>query len=219
MKCKTLSTAVTAAALAFGFSSANADIVFDAGPGSAADTDNVIANACSGNITGPALMVQGCLNSDHSFFIDFTGNELLRISGGQADITAVDGDFNYMKINTDPLATSAFTILSFNVEALGSGNIEITATETNGNFASATFALSGSGSNFFHIDAINGEVLRSVSFTTTVGLASVDLGTDLQQVRIGGGGDPLPEPGALALFGVVLGACGMTARRRTRAFR
>src|SRR5262245_37954767 len=38
-------------------------------------TDNVVFNPCDSIVTGPALTVQGCLNTDHAQNVNFTGNE------------------------------------------------------------------------------------------------------------------------------------------------
>ena len=201
-----------ATALALGYSAANATIVITAGPGSAANTDNVIFNACSGNITGPALMVQGCLNSSHTTLVDFTGTQNLVVNGGQARIEAQNGTFDFLQINFDPLATSAFTALSFNIDAANTGTVGITADAITGPDLTQSFTLGQAGQNFFHVDASGGTLLRSVSFTG-VSVLSVAF-NDVQQVRIGPN-FPLPEPGALLLLATVLGAFGLTSKRKT----
>ncbi len=52
-----------------------------------------------------------------------------------------------------------------------------------------SFALGGSGQNFFTIEAMSIDPLASVALTTTPGLVNV------QQIRIGG--VSIPEPSAL----------------------
>lgn len=209
------STLAVAAALAIVATGASADIIFTPSPGSNTGTDNVVFNSCSGIITGPALMVQGCLNSSTSTIVDFTGTENLVVNGGQARIEAQDGSFNSLTTNLDPLATSAFTSLIFNINtALGdSGTITINVQPIAEALVSQSFAVAN-GQNFFRIDAINGELIQFVNFLSTgIGMESVSF-DDVRQVRIGGVATPLPEPGVLGLLGMVLGVVGLTARRR-----
>src|SRR5215213_5421999 len=104
------------AALAFCANVVYADIIITATPGSSTGTDNVIfASPCVGVNNGPALTVQGCLNSSHSTLVNFTSNENLVADGGQARIEAEVGTFNNLMINLHPLATSSFTALIFNI--------------------------------------------------------------------------------------------------------
>lgn len=210
MNARPIALAITTA-LALGYGSANATIIITPGPGSGANTDNVVFNACSGNITGPALMVQGCLNTSHTTLVDFTGTENLVVNGGQARIEAQTGTFNALQINFDPLATSAFTALSFNIDAANTGTISITADAISGPDLTQSFVVGQAGQNFFHVDASGGTLLRSVSFTG-LSVQSVEF-SDVQQVRIGPN-FALPEPGALLLLATVLGAVGLTSRRQ-----
>ena len=64
-------------------------------------TDNVIFNACSGANLGPALTVQGCLNTSHTTLVDFTSTENLVANGGQARVEAQDGAFDNVVITLD----------------------------------------------------------------------------------------------------------------------
>jgi hypothetical protein len=203
----------TVAALGMTYGSAYATVIITQGPGSTQNTDNVVFNACSGNIAGPALMVQGCLNSDHSTLVDFTGTENLVVNGGQARIEAQTGTFDALQINFDPLATSAFATLIFNIDAANTGTITIFGDAITGADATQSFAVGQAGQNFFRVDASNGQLLRSVSFTGLT-VNSVQF-SDVQQVRIGGPGVSLPEPGALLLLATVLGGIGLTTRRKT----
>lgn len=213
MKKKLLGAAVAAAFAAGG---ANAAVTITQAPGSNIGTDNVVFNPCSGIITGPALMVQGCLNNNNSVLVDFTGTENLVVNGGQARIEAEVGTFDNLTINLDPLATSAFTTLIFNINAEqgNPGQITILADVISAADVSQIFNIA-QGQNFFHVDATGGDLIRSVNFQSTgLGVLSVAF-DDVRQVRIGGPGIvTLPEPGALVLLGTVLGAIGMTARRK-----
>src|SRR5690348_16410088 len=70
------SPAVAALAIAGAFAGSllavpSANATFVLGTGNAGGShDNVIVNACSGNTTGPATLVQGCLNTSHSTLVD-----------------------------------------------------------------------------------------------------------------------------------------------------
>src|SRR6476659_425132 len=78
---------------------ANAHLTLTSGlVGGGQGVDNVIFNAC--NLSpGPALTVQGCLNTSHTTFVNFTGVENLKIAGGgQATIKADDGLFSTIAI-------------------------------------------------------------------------------------------------------------------------
>lgn len=209
-------TKTLAAALLLGATTAYADIIFTPNPGSNTGTDNVVFNACSGIELGPALIVQGCLNTDNSIIVDFQGIENLVVNGGQARIESQDGAFDNLTTYIDPLATSAFTSLIFNINTtLGdTGTITINVQPIGEALVSQSFAIA-QGQNFFRIDAINGELIQSVNFLSTgLGIQSVSF-DDVRQVRIGGV-SALPEPGVLGLVGMVLGAIGLTTRRRER---
>jgi len=203
-----------AAGLLLGATTTYADIIFTPNPGSNTGTDNVVFNPCSGIATGPALIVQGCLNTNNAIIVDFQGIENLVVNGGQARIEAQDGSFDNLTTYLDPLATSAFTALIFNINTtLGdSGTITINVQPIGEALVSQSFSIA-QGQNFFRIDAINGELIQTVNFLSTgLGIESVSF-DDVRQVRIGG---ILPEPGVLGLVGMVLGAIGLTARRRRR---
>lgn len=175
------------------------------------DTDNVLSNSCDGNVTGPALTVQGCFNTNNTFFVNFTSDENLLISGGQAAIEAFDGAFSYMEI---ALADEdyIFEKLVLNIDASAAGLITFTGIPGG---TSDPFALVSGGANFF---TITGESFSSISFVTTVGIASVDLVSDLAQVRMGGVliGNPsaVPEPGTLSILGLGLLGIGLVSRRK-----
>lgn len=214
-----LKSIAAAFSLAFAAGAANADIVLNTVKGNTG-TDNVIFNACGGGeVTGPATLLKGCLNTDHTVLVDFEGSENLFVpAGGQARIEASDGSFNTLSIFMDPANTllTAFNALIFNVDVLndaGDGTIDITVYETNGDVT--TFlnqAVDATGENFFRLDAINGQIMQKVTFSGA-SLLAVEF-SDVQQVRIGGTpGTPLPEPGTLALAGLALVAAARARRR------
>lgn len=185
-------------------------------------TDNVVSNPCDSHITGPALMVQGCLNSNHSFFINFTGDELMQINGGQSSIEAVDGAFSYLNIAlADPGWT--YSKLLINIDATNTANGFVTFTGLPGG-SSSPWALDPNGQNKF---IITGEDFSSVSFITNVGVTAVDLVADVKQVRIGGieqppetpPDNPAPAPGTPGFLGLGLGLLGLRAMNNKRRSR
>ncbi len=179
-------------------------------------TDNVIENACDGNLSGPALTVQGCLNLNHSFFVNFTSDENLLITGGgQASVVAVDGAFDFLQIS---LATADWTFskLLVNIDSEADGFVTFTGSPGG---VSSPFALDQNGENKF---VLTGEDFSWISFATTTGINSIELVGDLKQTRIGGfkkGGIteepfPVPEPGMMLLLGSALLGLGLAKRRK-----
>ena len=186
-------------------------------------TDNVLHNACNLQ-TGPALTVQGCLNSDHSFLVNFTSNEDLLINGGQAKIVAQDGAFNYLNIFLDAPGWT-FNKLLLNIDSDDNGFVTFTGSPGG---VSSPFALAKNGDNKF---ILTGEDFQSISFLTTIPVNNVQLVSNVKQVRIGGikaPGDPedpedpptpsdVPVPATPLLFGLGLLGLGWSRKNRTRA--
>ena len=105
--------------------SAQAGLIISQGPGNFAGDDNVIFNVCSGTTSGPALNVQGCLNGDHSILVNFRSDEPLVVSGGQANIEADDGAFQFLEIGLfDP--DLVFSTLIVNIKTKGGKTGDIT---------------------------------------------------------------------------------------------
>jgi hypothetical protein len=184
--------------------------------GGSGDLDNVLFNPCTGNITGPALTVQGCLNTSSTTLVNFTSNENLVVNGGQALVEAQVGTFNTLTIGLANQATGFDEIL-FNVNAASNGSVTITGTDQFGQtFAqTATLAVGAAGQNFFRVTAIDGQVATSITVFAAGGLTGID---DFRQVRIGTTGlTPVPEPMSLALFGAGLLGLGMVRRKRDQA--
>jgi hypothetical protein len=208
---------------------ASAALVVTVGPGSNIGTDNVIGNNSCGPpppIQGPATTVQGCLNTSHTTLVNFTSDENLTYTGGQAAIEAVDGVFSYLLITlAAPMTT--FSKLMLNIESTVDGFVTFLGNP--GGTGSSPYALSANGENKF---TLTGENFTSISFFTTLAnnvvtdiVSSVDLVADGKQVRIGGiqnvpiNPDPgVPVPGTLLLLVLGLLSLGRSLyRSRSRA--
>jgi hypothetical protein len=96
--------------------------------------------------------------------------------------------------------------------------VDFLVTEDNGMTTGGTFALSGTGENFFTITAINGQRISSVFFTTTVAMVVTNV-DDVAQIRIGGAQQvqqPVPEPATMLLLGTGLAGFAAKLRKRRR---
>jgi hypothetical protein len=79
-------------------------------------------------------------------------------------------------------STEYFTKAVFDVDAATSGSLSISVLEMNGTSNIVSFAVAASGENFFTVEAINGQTIRSITLSGTDGFNSVG------RLRFGGFG-------------------------------
>ena len=199
--------AAISAVLSLMASNAMAGLVVASGNNPQTD-DNVIANGCSAGaaVPGPALTVKGCFDTNHGQPVDFTSNEVIKYTGGQAAITASDGAFATLTISVEG---ATFDALVLNIDAIKQKPSDLTSkvSFTDGITTSALFELNPNGQNFFTLtgDPFNFITLNVFNAAqTTTALQDV---ADVKQVRIGGvekipdpvsTADAVSEPGTLA---------------------
>jgi hypothetical protein len=227
---KALSTLVAAGLGLALASAASATIIFTPGNHPQPDEANILFES-TGTTDGPATTITGSVDgSSPALFVSFTSTENLQpTASGQADVQAVDGQFQDLLISL-PGGTFGDFILNPSIFGSGnsvSGNMVVTVDQVFGAPAVFNFDVSSAGNNFLTITTAGGERISSISLSTTASGLGI---TRLAQPRISstvacppGSTDPLctgiplpaPEPGILALVG--LGLAGLFAARIKRS--
>ena len=208
-----------------------ADIIVQQGGGNF-DDENVLFQADEDVSGNP---IPGITNQTGTL-VTFTTTDLLGLfapSQGQARIEggldANEDPTLYSNLGID-LANGSlfFRTLSFNVNASEDATLALTVNwvcQTGADCGPGTspfmdtFEIDGGGENRFLIEAINGQLIDSVSFTTSALVVQ-----DTRQIRIGGvgenvpqGGGEIPEPMSMSLLGAGLGAIGLLKRKARKA--
>ena len=156
--------------LSFIATSAGADIIFNAIPSGTGN--NVQFNDQPPNQSGTTIF--GNINDPNDTLVQFTSTQVLTTpSLGQSRIELVPDNLLNNLVTTIP--GFFFDQAVFNLDANANGTANISAFDQFGmqfNFV-LPLDVSGTGQNFFTLTTAGGELISSVAFTTTVGLADV----------------------------------------------
>jgi len=183
-------------------------------------TDNVLFN--NGSLVHSGLLVQGDFNgSGAGFIVDFTsasGSGNLGVSGGQAVLVGGTGNVPFSNVTVQLENGATFTKLILNIDVTNGlpppTQVQFTVNYTlaGGQVFNQVFTVDTNGQNFFGIEASMGAVINSI---TVQGLGGTNF-QSIDQWRVGGFSNPVPEPASMLLLGSGLAGLAAGARRRLR---